>query len=116
MSNTIPERYNFTLNYTPSDFFYLSNASDMPSPAQCQMLNYAPPTNCSGESITNACYQHQMCINKTLVDEMYQKRDRHAAAQAKLLDFQSKYKYEILTMVNLLVGIAAASVFIHYSR
>lgn len=47
---------------------------------------------------------------------MYQKRDRHAAAQAKLLDFQSKYKYEILTMVNLLVGIAAASVFIHYSR
>lgn len=116
MSNAIPERYNFTLNYTPSDFFYLTNAADMPSSANCAMLNYAPPTDCSGSSISEACYQYQLCLNQSLVNEMYQKRDKHAAAQAKLLDFQSKYKFEVLTMVNLLVGIAAASVFIHYSR
>jgi len=116
MSNAIPERYNFALDYTPSDFFYLTNASDMPSSAVCARLNDTPPMNCSGSSTSQACYQHQLCLNQTLAKEMYEKRGKHAAAQAKLIDFQSKYRTEILIMVNLLLGIAAASVFIHFSR
>ena len=119
-SNIIPQQQNFTLEYTPSDFFYLTNAADMP-PGLFGCSNLAQTVKgCSAQGMTslnaNSCYQNALCQNQTLVNELYAKRDKHSQAQAKLLDIYRQYQFQVLTTFNLGVGLAITASYIYYNR
>ena len=61
--SSIPQQQNMILEYTPADFFYLTNASDMPK-GGCG----STPIACTNISAGVACYQQELCRNKELVD------------------------------------------------
>lgn len=114
----IPQQYNFALEYTPSDFFYLTNATDVPEQFVCQDL-YANPPVCAGATdptVLTQCYQAELCKNQILVNKMYEKRNKHSEMETKLLDFKSKYKFEIITSINLGIGIIGAIAYIYYNN
>ena len=47
---------------------------------------------------------------------MYEKRNKHSEMETKLLDFKSKYKFEVITSINLGIGIIGAIAYIYYTR
>lgn len=108
--SSIPQQQNMILEYTPADFFYLTNASDMPK-GGCG----STPIACTNISAGVACYQQELCRNKELVEQMYLKRDKHSSAEAKYTDMQNKYKFEVIKTINLGIGIIASITYIYYN-
>ena len=115
----IPQQQIIPLEYTPADYFYLTNSSDTPSSDQCTGLLTTDAPSCAGATdplILKQCYQAELCRNQALVEQMFEKRGKHSKADTKLLDFKSKYQFEIVTSINLGIGIIGTLVYIYYNR
>ena len=114
-----PENRNVILEYTPSDFFYLSAGNDMPKSFKCDEY-LSNPIDCSGvitdETHLSECYKQALCNNKKLVTQLYSKQDTHSASDAKFNDINKQYSNEILKTFNLLGGIIIAIFYIHYNK
>ena len=114
----IPQQHNFALEYTPSDFFYLTNKKDVPTSDTCTNLLNSPPdcSSATDPTILKQCYDTELCRNKVLAEQMYNKRGKHSNADAKLTDFQQKYRFEVITTINLGIGIIGTIAYIYYNR
>ena len=117
----IPYQQTFTLEYSPPDFFYLTNSADMPPGSEgCvnTVANYQDmcSNGAVGAGQLQQCYQYELCLNKSLVQEMYEKRDKHSQATAKLMDFVSKYHFETYKTANLGIGVVLILFYIYYNR
>jgi len=115
----IPQQQIISLEYTPSDYYYLTNSADLPSTNKCTDLLTTDAPSCEGATdplILQKCYKSELCRNQALVEQMYEKRGKHSKADAKLLDFKSKYQFEIVTSINLGIGIIGTLVYIYYNR
>lgn len=121
---SLPQQANIPLEFTPPDFFYLNPESKY-NPLQCMAFSaaqsskdYTPPscTNTSKPEDYNKCYQYQLCQNKVLADQLYEKRDIHLAAQQKYKDYQNQYTFSYITTINLGIGIVGGLVYIYYNK
>jgi len=118
MSNIPNKQYNFEIGYTPFNFFYSTNRSDFPKGlGGCSILEEEKRLeqfNCEDDSSMQKCYQLELCKNKDLVKEMYDKRDYNSTSVQGYEDLQIKYKYGILKTINLTAGIIGSILFIRY--
>lgn len=93
------------LEYTPQDFYFLSDARNLPTPGQCTV---------GRDALTE--YQQQMCDNKKYVGQVLEQQQAHSGMQQKLYDGQSKYYTEVMKSFNLGIGIIAIISFLYYSQ
>jgi hypothetical protein len=116
--NTIPQRQNIVLDYTPKDFFYLSSSST-PDDNMCAAIISAPP-DCSQTASTGAniipCLKEALCQNKSLAEQLYSKQNVHSGEDIRWRDINHQYSFEMLKTLNLLIGIVVSGVFIYYNR
>ena len=98
-----PDR--IVLEYTPEDFYFLSDAKNMPTNGQCTV----DPENLSD-------YQQQLCLNKQNVNNVLKQQQNHSGMQQKMYDYQSKYYNEVIKSFNLGIGIVAIISFLYYSQ
>jgi hypothetical protein len=119
----IPYQQVFTLEYTPADFFYLTDASDMPQGSEGCINTMAGQSGiCANNTGTlsgdqlKQCYQYELCLNKVLVEDMYSKRGKHSQASAKLNDFINKYHFETYKTWNLGIGLVIILFYIYYNK
>jgi hypothetical protein len=124
----IPQEHTFSMQYYPTDFFYSTNAQDMPQGFEgCTILNEkdkdsnvvcnaisSDPNISSGEIYK--CYQGELCKNKKMVDHMYKIRTDHYIASQQYENIENKYRFESFKMANLIIGTIVAIVFIHYNK
>jgi len=125
---SIPQEHILTMQYYPTDFFYSTNAQDMPQGFEgCTILKEENDNNtmCNAKAFDSntlspgeiyKCYQSELCKNKKLVDYLYQIRNNHSISQEKYDNISQKNNFEIIKLVNLLVGITITSLFIHYNK
>jgi len=121
---SIPQEHLFTMQYYPTDFFYSTNAQDMPQGFEgCTILGEMDQNIiCSKVSSDTPsgdvakCYQGALCENQRLVNKLYQIRNDHYKSQEQYNNIQQKYNFEVVKTVNLIIGIAAAAMFIHYNK
>ena len=126
MTNEVPQEHIFSMQYYPTDFFNSTNANDMPQGFEgCTILkeetknlvcssineNVAMPT---GEIYK--CYQNQLCLNKSLVDKLYNIRNQHYASEQRYDNVSTKYNFEVVKTVNLLLGVIGSILFIRYNK
>lgn len=125
--STIPQEHIFTMQYYPTDFFYSTNAQDMPQGFEgCTILSEesndkvicnsisSDPNISSGEIYK--CYQGELCKNKRMVDHMYKIRNNYYIAEQQYENIENKYRFESFKMVNLFIGIIATIMFIHSNK
>lgn len=93
------------LEYTPQDFYYMSDASNLPTHGQCTV---------GKDALTE--YQKQLCDNQTYVNQVLELQQMHAGMRQKLYDSQSKYYAEVMKSFNLGIGIMAIISFLYYSQ
>lgn len=116
MSNISNKQYNFELNYTPYNFYYSTNQSDLPSDNLCKVLK-EEKNDCTDNENVEKCYQNELCNNKDLVNTMYNRRNNHITANKSYQNLHTKYNYALLKTLNLSVGIIGTLVFIyHYNK
>lgn len=124
---SIPQEHLFTMQYYPTDFFYSTNAQDMPQGFEgCTILGEeSNNTICSAITSSNTnmssgeiykCYQNGLCKNQSLVNKLYQLRNNHYMSQELYDNTKQKYNFEVIKTLNLIVGIAFAIMFIHYNK
>ena len=125
MSNEIPQEHIFTMQYYPTDFFYSTNADDMPSGFEgCTIIN---TSNIKCSSMNNKdstmtpgniqkCYQSELCKNKTLVDQLFTIRNQHYASEQRYENVKTKQYFEVVKTANLILGIVGAILFIQYNK
>jgi hypothetical protein len=92
------------LEYTPEDFYFVSDAAKMPTPGQCD-----------DDSVLTE-FQKQLCANKEHVKKVMDQQKVHSGMQQKLYDGQSKYYAEVMKSFNLGIGIIAIISFLYYSQ
>ena len=123
--DSIPQEHLFTMKYYPSDFFYATNNLDYPKGYEaCEILNEeVEKSDClkipKDKSISSGkiykCYQQELCLNKKLVDQLYNIRNNHFTSEEKYNNIDAKYFYEKIKSVNLVIGIILGIVFIRYN-
>ena len=116
MSNFSNKQYNFELNYTPYNFYYSTNQQDLPSDNLCKVLkeeNKLKQFDCDDDVNVKKCYQNELCINKDLVNTMYNKRNSHITSDESYKNLHTKYNFALLKSLNLSVGIIGTLVFIY---
>jgi hypothetical protein len=117
--SSIPQQKHIVLEYSPGDFFYVSQKSIMPSNEMCQ--NYldasidCTKTATTGDNYT-ACLKQALCQNKSLVEQVYNKQNVHSGEDVKWRDLNLQYSAEMLKTFNLLMGIILSGIFIYYNR
>jgi len=120
----IPYQQTFTLEYTPADFFYLTNSNDMPQGSegcvntmagQAEICGATDPSTMTASQLQQ-CYKYQLCLNQTLVQEMYDKRGKHSQATTKFTDFINKYHFETYKTWNLGIGLVIILFYIYYNK
>jgi len=92
------------LEYTPDDFYFMSDARNLPTRGQC-----VDGTNLSD-------YQKELCKNKQYVSQIMEQQQAHSGMEQKLYDGQSKYYTEVMKSFNLGIGIIAIISFLYYSQ
>ena len=123
----IPQEHLFTMQYYPTDFFYSTNANDMPNGFEgCTILSeeteniVCNKSKNSGATISSdnmsKCYQKELCKNQTVVNKLYQLRNSHYKSQEQYENLKQKYNFEIVKTVNLLIGIVFAVIFIRNNK
>lgn len=125
MSNEIPQEHIFTMQYYPTDFFYSTNADDMPSGFEgCTTIN-ASNIKCSSMNNKDStmtpgniqkCYQSELCKNKALVDQLFTIRNQHYASEQRYENVKTKQSFEVVKTANLILGIVGAILFIQYNK
>jgi hypothetical protein len=113
------KHYNYELSYNPYNFYYSTNRQDLPNEQACDELkeeNENELLDCDSNVFAEKCYKHELCKNKHLANEMYERRFNHETSNASYDNLHLKYKYGLLKTVNLSVGIVGALVFIYYNN
>jgi hypothetical protein len=108
------------VGYSPSDFFYAKASQDgkMPSEEQCNILQpYSDvwDTSCNSNNYatySNDCYNKELCKNKRNVYWLTNNKNINSGSTQKYLDMNNEYNYQLLTSINLGVGILLLSGFI----
>jgi hypothetical protein len=124
---SIPQEHLFTMQYYPTDFFYSTNSQDMPQGFEgCTILGEENKNIICNKITTDSatvsstdvtkCYQSALCENQRLVNKLYQIRNDHYMSQEQYDNIKHKYDFEVVKTVNLIIGIAAAAMFIHFSK
>ena len=113
------KQYSYELSYNPYNFYYSTNRQDLPGDEKCNELkeeNESKLLDCDSGASADKCYQYELCKNKDLANEMYERRFNHQTSEASYENLHLKYKYGLLKTVNLSVGIVGALVFIYYNN
>ena len=109
------------IEFNKNDFFYKTNAKDM-SRAGCSFIQKASDVKCGSnmnfndKSNVDLCYQNELCINQDLVNKMYEAKEKHLQYQAQFNDLQTKYQNQMLTTLNLGIGIIGTILYIYYNK
>ncbi len=109
--------HTFELGYNPYNFYYSTNRQDLPNDEKCTELikNYEDEMlKCDGDGKIEQCYHYELCKNKNLANEMYERRNNHITTNASYNQLHLKYKYAILKSINLTAGIIGSIIFIYY--
>jgi|TARA_B110000285_G_scaffold167071_1_gene186703 hypothetical protein len=118
MSNIPNKQHNFEIGYTPFNFFYSTNRQDFPKGiGGCSILEEEQKIGqlkCDDDSSIDKCYQLELCKNKDLVKDMYDKRNYNSTSTRGYDDLQIKYNYGILKSINLTAGIIGSILFARY--
>ena len=117
MSSIQNKQYNFTMDYSPHDFFYSTHRNQLPNDNMCKVLEEDFKLNaidCDDNQNLEKCYKHELCKNNKLVNEMYNQRNQHVTSSEGYDDLQRKRKFAILKTINLTAGIVSTLVFIYY--
>ena len=108
------------LGYSPGDFFYerAKNNGTMPTKEQCDNLdiyNVAWDNKCN---VTNypinavSCNRKELCKNRSRVHWLINNKSSTSGSTQKYLDINHEYNNEVLTTINLGVGLLLLSGFI----
>jgi hypothetical protein len=123
MTTEVPQEHIFTMQYYPTDFFYSTNSNDIPDGFEgCTILKeetkdlVCSSMNENGAGKIYKCYQNQLCLNKSLVDKLYTIRNQHYASEQRYDNVNTKYHFEVVKTVNLLLGIVGTILFIRYNK
>ena len=112
------KEHTYELSYDPYNFYYSTNRQDLPDEETCENLikDFNEETLKCGDNDgkVQQCYQYELCKNKVLANEMYEKRNNHITTEASYKHLHLKYKYAILKSINLSVGIVGSIIFIYY--
>ena len=119
MTTEVPQEHIFSMQYYPTDFFNSTNANDMPQGFEgCTILKEETKNLVCNEDAGEIykCYQNQLCLNKSLVDKLYNIRNQHYASEQRYDNISTKYNFEVVKTVNLLLGIVGTILFIRYNK
>lgn len=112
--------YEYELSYNPYNFYFSTNRQDLPSEEICNNLKKEKEDEilkCDDNSVdADKCYQSELCKNKDLAGELYERRFSHNTSEASYNNLHLKYKYGILKTVNLTAGIIGGLIFIYYNN
>jgi len=109
------DQYSFELSYNPYNFYYSTNREDLPNEETCKNLEEQKDTlGCDSIENSRKCYEYELCHNKELAGELYERRLNHITSNAAYDNLHLKYQYALLKTVNLSAGIIASLVFIYY--
>jgi hypothetical protein len=109
-------QYNFNLDFNPNNFLSSTDRDNLPNGFMgCERL-HAEELNCLDDSNLDRCYQLELCKNKDLVKNMYDKRNDHFTADESYMNMVNIYNFSIFKTMNLSVGIIASMVFIYYHK
>jgi hypothetical protein len=109
--------YTFELSYDPYNFYYSTNRQDLPDKKTCDELieqHDNETLKCDQDEKLRQCYQYELCKNKNLANEMFERRNNHITSDASYDHLHLKYQYAVLKTVNLSVGIIGSIIFIYY--
>lgn len=107
------------LEYTPSDFFYLSAAGETPDNNLCSVFEYEKINEkCENGTETDMlkCYRNELCKNRQLVEQLNSTQNIHSSLSIQYVDYETKYNNEVLKTMNLLIGTIATITYIYYNR
>ena len=119
MTTEVPQEHIFSMQYYPTDFFNSTNANDMPQGFEgCTILKEETKNLVCNEDAGEIykCYQNQLCLNKSLVDKLYNIRNQHYASEQRYDNVSTKYNFEVVKTVNLLLGVIGSILFIRYNK
>lgn len=109
--------HTYELSYDPYNFYYSTNRQDLPNEEKCNELTeqYNDKTlNCDKDGKLEQCYQYELCKNKVLANEMFERRNNHITSDASYDQLHLKYQYAVLKTINLSVGVIGSIIFIYY--
>ena len=109
--------YTYELSYDPYNFYYSTNRQDLPDEQKCsELIKQHEDGNlkCDKDGKVEECYQYELCKNKNLANEMFEKRNNHLTSNASYEELHLKYNYAVLKTINLSVGIIGSIIFIYY--
>ena len=112
-------QYNFNLDFNPNDFFSSTERKNLPrGDMGCEILHTEIENglNCLEDSNLDKCYQSELCKNKDLVKNMYNRRNSHLTADESYMNRVNIYNFSIFKSMNLSAGIIASLVFIYYHK
>mgnify|MGYP001095729410 FL=1 len=109
--------HTFELSYDPYNFYYSTNRQDLPDENTCMELiekHKDETLKCDNSGKIQQCYQYELCKNKNLANEMFERRNNHITTNASFNNLHLKYQYAVLKTINLSAGIIGSIIFIYY--
>lgn len=109
------------LEYSPDDFYYLTNSKDIPKNG-CDRLYKITKDMCGSnldttdEESVHMCYQNALCQNKTLSAQLFDMQTKHTQFEAQLEDITTKYRYQMSNALYLGMGIIGTIVYVYYNK
>jgi hypothetical protein len=122
MTNTNSRINNkYVIGYSPNNFFYVNGNQYMPDfnyTKDCANDNSIWKTtasDCSNNFIDNSmnCINQSLCNNKSYAQQLQKIQSTHNGTDELLLDINSDYTINILTSLNLSIGIIILSFIIY---
>jgi len=107
--------------YSSNDFLWSSPGITDPTGGDCS-TTYADITKCTATTSSkttpsiDTCYKQSYCDNKTKGQTILAMQSVHTGADGRYTDTKNKYNMQLLTTINLGVGIIGIGVFIFYNH
>ena len=98
--------------YSSNDFIW-NTVKDTSIDSTCATISR--PASCDDDNIT-ACYKQSYCDNKAKGQSIIDLQSVHTGADGRFSDTKNKYNMQLLTTINLGVGIIGIGVFIFYNH
>ena len=105
------------VGYTQNDFIWAS----MDNPSNISLITCPPIPSTVDCSIINAdnskdCFNQVYCKNKQYGEQILATQSVHDGADVRYFDTKNNYNMQLLTTINLGVGILGVGVFIFYNH
>jgi hypothetical protein len=107
--------------YSSNDFLWSSPGITDPTGGNCS-TTYADITLCTPDTTSNDkptindCYKQSYCDNQTKSNSILAMQSVHTGADGRFSDTKNKYNMQLLSTINLGVGIIGIGVFIFYNH